>query len=171
MNAGEGPATPGMHPPDGRLACNGATGAVLALEQRRPRGSPVGRFSGWKLDLLIRDFARFIHFEVAMQGSEELSHRSPCAHDRLAGSSKRAGHRQLDVPGVQLTDLQRPFNHADQRADRWVRRIQTRFRSRASTSFCWSSARHPDRNRTGRPRAHAPCQLIDDHQRFQALVG
>lgn len=54
-----------MRPPGGRLARNGATGAVLALERRRPRGSPVGRFSS-KLDLLIRNLARVIHFEVVM---------------------------------------------------------------------------------------------------------
>ena len=66
MSVREDPATPSMHPRDGQLARNGATGTVIAVERRRPRRYPVGRFSGRKLDLLIRDFARFIHSEVAM---------------------------------------------------------------------------------------------------------
>ncbi len=61
MSAREGPGTLSMHPRDGQLAHNGATGTVMAVERRRPRRYPVGWFSGWRLDLLIGDFARFIH--------------------------------------------------------------------------------------------------------------
>ena len=38
------------------------TGAGTEAAARLPGGS----VQGWKLDLLIRDFARLIHFEVAM---------------------------------------------------------------------------------------------------------
>jgi diguanylate cyclase (GGDEF)-like protein len=66
MSAREDPATPGMHPPDRQLARNGARGTALALERRRSRRTAMGRFSGWELDLLIGDFARFIRSEVAL---------------------------------------------------------------------------------------------------------
>lgn len=66
MSAPEHPATPGMHPPNGRFAHNGATGTAPSVERRRPRRVPVGEVGDWKLDLLIRDFARFIHSEVAL---------------------------------------------------------------------------------------------------------
>jgi diguanylate cyclase (GGDEF)-like protein len=36
------------------------------VEPNRPRRVPVGEVGGWKLDLLIRDFARFINSEVAL---------------------------------------------------------------------------------------------------------
>jgi hypothetical protein len=38
----------------------------LAVEPNRPRRVPVGEVGDWKLDLLIRDFARFINSEVAL---------------------------------------------------------------------------------------------------------
>jgi diguanylate cyclase (GGDEF)-like protein len=66
MSAREDPATSGLHPPEGQLARNGATGTVPVVERSQSRHSAIGRFSGWKLDLLIRDFARFIRSEVAL---------------------------------------------------------------------------------------------------------
>ena len=62
MSAREDPATSGLHPRDGQLARNGATGTVPAVEWSRSRHSAMGRFSGWKLDLLITDFARLHPF-------------------------------------------------------------------------------------------------------------
>ncbi len=66
MSAREDPATSGLHPRDGQLARNGATGTVPVVEWSQSRHSAMGRFSGWKLDLLITDFARFIRSDVAL---------------------------------------------------------------------------------------------------------
>ena len=66
MSARKDPTTSGLHPPEGQLAQNGATGTVPVVDRSRSRHSVVGRFSGWKLDVLIRDFARFIRSEVAL---------------------------------------------------------------------------------------------------------
>ncbi len=77
MSAREDPAASGMHRPDGQLARIGATVAALAVERRQSRRSAVARFSGWKLDLLIRDFARFIHSDVALLCQTSNSGRPP----------------------------------------------------------------------------------------------
>ncbi len=66
MSAREDPATPGSRPLDGQFTHNGDTGTVLSVERGRPRRVPAGEVGDWKLDLLIRDFARFIHSEVAL---------------------------------------------------------------------------------------------------------
>ena len=92
MSAREGPGTLSMHPRDGQLAHNGATGTVMAVERRRPRRYPVGWFSGWKLDLLIGDFARFIHSEVAMLCQTGNTGQAPAV---IAYSGPAKTHEQI----------------------------------------------------------------------------
>lgn len=66
MSTRELPTIPARQPANGELPRNGTTGTVLAVEPNRPRRVPVGEVGGRKLDLLIRDFARFINSEVAL---------------------------------------------------------------------------------------------------------
>jgi hypothetical protein len=66
MSTREHPTTPARQPANGGLPRNGTTRTVLAVEPTRPRRVPVGEVGGWRLDLLTRDFARFINSEVAL---------------------------------------------------------------------------------------------------------
>ncbi len=66
MTTRDDPATPGGRPAVAELARNGTTGTVLAVEPNRPRRVAVGDVGDRRLDLLIRDFARFINSEVAL---------------------------------------------------------------------------------------------------------
>jgi hypothetical protein len=67
MSAREHPATSGIHPPDAQFTHNPATETILSAPRRRPHRVPVGGDVGdWKLELLIKDFAHFIHSEVAL---------------------------------------------------------------------------------------------------------
>src|SRR5207302_3524327 len=66
MTGGDNPASPGTQLADGQLARNGATETALAAEPNRGRGFPIGDAGRWKLDLLIREFARLINSEVAL---------------------------------------------------------------------------------------------------------
>ncbi len=66
MSAREHPMTPATQPANGELPRNVRTGNVLTVEPNRPRRVRMGEVGDWKLDLLIRDFARFINSEVAL---------------------------------------------------------------------------------------------------------
>ena len=118
MSVREDPANPSMHPRDGQLARNGATGTVMAVERRRPRRYPVGRFSGWKLDLLIRDFARFIRSEVALLA--------------LAAGIVRASLRSFDTVGRNAGDGHIAILPQTNRDE--ARRIAARLRSQLVNS-------------------------------------
>jgi hypothetical protein len=50
----------------GTQRLSGAVGTEVAVEPDRPWPSPVGGVGGWRLDLLIKDFARFMNSEVAV---------------------------------------------------------------------------------------------------------
>ena len=104
MSAREDPATSGLHPPEGQLARNGATG--------------TRRFSGWKLDLLIRDFARFIRSEVAMLA--------------LAAGIVRASLRSFDTVGRNAGDGHIAILPQTNRDE--ARRIAARLRSQLVNS-------------------------------------
>jgi diguanylate cyclase (GGDEF)-like protein len=92
MSAREDPATSGLHPPEGQLARNAATGTVPVVERRQSRHSAVGRFTDWKLDLLIRDFARFIRSEVSLLCQPGNDGQQPAV---IAYSGPAKAHEEL----------------------------------------------------------------------------